>query len=142
MARPFHLTVLKQDGKVFEGDVLHVRAPGAHGSFGVLARHAPMVAELGVGELRVRLAEGDGECLIACSGGLLEVKPDGQVIVLAKAAELAEEIDVARAEAAAERARGRLQSAPSDPSLDVERARAALARALNRLRVARHRQPR
>ncbi|MCX7597813.1 MAG: ATP synthase F1 subunit epsilon, partial [Armatimonadetes bacterium] len=114
------------------------RAPGTEGSFGVLARHAPMVAELGVGELCVRLADGVQECLMACSGGLLEVKADGQVVVLAQAVELAEEIDVARAEAAAERARQRLAAAGHAPSLDVDRARAALARALNRLRVARH----
>lgn len=141
MARPFHLTVLKQDGKVFEGDVLHVRVPGVNGSLGVLARHAPMVAELGIGELRVRPAGDGGELVMACAGGVIEVKADGQVVVLASAAEMADDIDVPRAEAAAERARGRLQAAPTDPSLDVERARAALARALNRLRVARYRKP-
>jgi len=142
MARLFHLTVLKQDGKVFEGDVVHVRAPGLDGSFGILARHAPMVAELGIGELRARSAADGGELLMACAGGVIEVRADGQVVVLAGAAELAEEIDLARAQAAAERARGRLKAAPHDPYLDVERARAALARALNRIRVARHRQPR
>jgi len=68
------------------------------------------------------------------SGGFAEVLPD-RVIVLATTAELADEIDVARAERAKVRAEERLRRY-LDPDVDMDRARAALQRALTRLSVA------
>lgn len=67
------------------------------------------------------------------SGGFLEVRPD-RVTILAQAAERAEDIDVARAKAAKERAERRLQAKQED--IDHKRAELALRRALNRLNVA------
>jgi F-type H+-transporting ATPase subunit epsilon len=57
------------------------------------------------------------------------------VIVLADRAERAEEINVARAEAARDRAQKRLAT-PNDPNVDWKRAGASLARAQVRLQVA------
>ncbi len=70
---------------------------------------------------------------MAVSGGFLEVRPD-RVTILAQAAERAENIDVARAKAAKERAERRLQAKQED--IDHKRAELALRRALNRLNVA------
>ena len=67
-------------------------------------------------------------------GGFVEVLAD-RVIVLADAAERAEEIDVARAQAARDRAQKRLAN-PNDPNVDWKRAQAALERAQVRLQVA------
>lgn len=106
-------------------------APGAEGYFGVLSRHAPMVAELRVGELDLVDEHGQRR-VFAVAGGILEVQRDG-VIVLADAVEAAQDIDVARATAARSRAEERLRSRASD--VDPARAQAALQRALNRLRV-------
>lgn len=128
----YPLTVLAPDRIVFRGRVQSLVAPGAEGSFGVLANHAPMVAELTIGELRA--VNEAGEVLsFAVSGGLLEVTWQG-VTVFADAAEAAEEIDVERARAAAARAEQRLASRSQD--WDLERLHAALRRAVNRLRVA------
>src|SRR3712207_3789965 len=95
MARSFKLDVVTPDRVVLSEDVVSVVAPGAQGSFGVLAGHAPMVAELGIGQLQYRTADGD-EDIMAISGGFLEVGA-GHVTVLADAAERAREIDVERA---------------------------------------------
>ena len=138
MARPtYPLMIVKRDGPVYDGRASHVRAPGSEGYFGVLARHAPMVAELTVGEIEVTPPETEGGVQVfACSGGILQVAPDGKVVILADAAEPAHEIDLGRAEAAAERAREKLERARLDREIDADRAAAALVRAINRLKVA------
>jgi F-type H+-transporting ATPase subunit epsilon len=87
---------------------------------------------LQAGELRVR--RGGEEDSMAISGGFLEVRPD-RVIVLADAAERAEEIDIARAEAAKKRAEQWLADRHV-AGLDEARAEAALHRALARIVVA------
>ena len=70
---------------------------------------------------------------MSLSGGFAEVQPD-RVTILAQLAERADEIDIARAEAAKRRAEERL----SRPTMDVdsERARVALLKSLIRLQVA------
>jgi F-type H+-transporting ATPase subunit epsilon len=117
--------------------VVEVQLPGADGYLGVLPGAAPLITELGVGELTFH-AKGGGAASepIAIIRGFAEVLPD-RVTVLAETAELASEIDVARAEAALKRAQDRMSSNISD--LDWDRATAALQRALIRIQVARKR---
>ncbi len=128
---PFDLTVLAPDHALFEGRVTSLVAPGIDGYFGVLARHAPMVAQLGSGAMMIRQENGSEE-YFAVSAGFLEIELDG-VTILADTAEAAAEIDVERARAAQERARQRIRRRERD--LDVARAEAALQRALARLQV-------
>ena len=128
----YQLTILAPDHTVFEGRVASLVAPGSEGYFGVLARHAPMVAGLGPGEFSV-VDDGGQRRFFAVSGGYLEVGWEG-VTALVDAAESADAIDVARARAAEERAERRLHSRERD--VDAARAETALRRALNRLRVA------
>lgn len=90
------------------------------------------MAELTCGEVRIRDERGEEERL-AVSGGFMEVASN-TVRILADTAEKAEEIDVARAEEAAARARARLAAA--DAGIDMLRAEIALKRAINRLHVA------
>jgi F-type H+-transporting ATPase subunit epsilon len=116
-------------------DVDMVVAPGAEGALGILPQHAPLVSTLQPGELRVK--KGANEVALAVSGGFLEVTGD-RVLVLADAAERAEEIDIARAEQARQRAQEQLATRTRD--LDLVAAEAALRRSLVRLRVARRRQ--
>ena len=83
------------------------------------------------GELWYRQGQGVSTCSIA--QGFAEVQPD-RVTILTQVAERAEEIDVARAEAAKQRAEQRLATPPID--IDAERARIALLKSLIRLQVA------
>lgn len=113
-----------------------VVVPGLAGSFGVLPGHAPLLALVGVGELMFRL--GRSEHYLAITGGFAEVGPD-HVRLLAETAERPEEIDVARARAARERAERRLTGRAGGEEIDYPRAMAALRRAGTRLDVVRRR---
>jgi F-type H+-transporting ATPase subunit epsilon len=126
----FLLELVTPERVLLSERVRSVRAPGIEGSFGVLAGHAPFMTALTVGLIKVEHENGDLE-YIATSGGFLEVNPQ-KVIILADTAERAEDIDIARAEAAVARAREQLASGAA---VDYEEARKALARALNRLNV-------
>ncbi|MBB5355432.1 MULTISPECIES: F0F1 ATP synthase subunit epsilon [Anoxybacillus] len=125
------VSVVTPDGPVYEADVEMVSAKAQSGELGVLPGHIPMVAPLEIGA--VRLKKGNATELVAVSGGFLEVRPD-RVTILAQAAERAEDIDVARAKAAKERAERRLQAKQDE--IDHKRAELALRRAINRLNVA------
>jgi len=124
------LDIVTAEGVVYSDEVDVVVAPGIEGQLGILPHHAPLMTTLQPGELRVR--KGGEEFSLAISGGFLEVRPD-RVIILADAAERAEEIDVRRAEEAKRRAEERLQQ--PTPEVDVAKAEAAMHRALARLEV-------
>jgi F-type H+-transporting ATPase subunit epsilon len=115
--------------------VVEVQLPGADGYLGVLPGAAPLITELGIGELTYHARSGGAASEpMAIIRGFAEVLPD-RVTVLAETAELASEIDVSRAEAAVKRAQERMTSNAQD--LDWDRATAALQRALIRIQVAR-----
>ena len=117
---------------IYSDDVDAIIAPGVEGQLGILPHHAPLITMLQPGELRVR--KGEEETCIAIYGGFLEVRPD-RVIVLADAAERAEEIDVARAEEAKRRAEQQMASRVLT-EVDKAQAEAALRRSLVQLKVA------
>jgi len=127
----FELQIVSADRPLCKEQVDEVVIPGADGYFGVWPGHAPLLAALGAGELSYR--KGSETSHLAVAFGFAEVLPD-RTTVLAGFAERAEEIDVARAEAARKRAEERL--ARPTPDLDWERARVSLMKALIRLQVA------
>ena len=124
--------IVTAERTVYSGEVEAIIAPGLEGQLGILPHHAPLMTILKAGELVVR-KDGRDESL-AISGGFLEVRPD-RVIILADSAERAEEIDVARAEAARQRAEERLKERAAG-SVEAIQAEAALQRAVARISVA------
>jgi F-type H+-transporting ATPase subunit epsilon len=122
---------------VYSDEVDIVIAPGIQGEMAVLPHHAPLLTMLQTGELRVR-KEGE-EISMFVSGGFLEVRPD-KVTVLADIVERAEEIDIARAEEAKQRAEDGLKTRA--PEVDMARAEATLRRSLMRIKIAEKRRKR
>lgn len=127
------LEIVTPDRQVVHDSVSSVNIPGKNGYLGILPGHAPLLSELKVGE--VVYTRDDTKHLLAVSWGFAEVLPN-RCIILVQTAERAEEIDLARAERALERAEERLKKA-SDPTVDADRAREAYDRALARLHAAR-----
>ena len=126
--------IVSQDRTVFQGDVDIVVLPGAAGEMGILPHHAPVLAILKDGVIKVRR---DGrEDLFTVAGGLAEVQPD-IVTVLADAAENIEDIDIIRAKAAKKRAEDALANLKPEDHDAYLRMEAALRRSNLRLDVAR-----
>ena len=131
MASQLTLSIVTPERELVRVQVDEVELPGSEGYFGVLPGHTPLLATLTVGRLTYR--SGTDTQVLAIAFGFAEVLPDA-VTVLAQMAERAEDIDVARAEAARTRAEERLARTEAD--LDYDRARTALDKAVLRLQVA------
>jgi F-type H+-transporting ATPase subunit epsilon len=125
------LLIVSADRALVNETVDEVEIPGYDGYFGVLPGHTPLLALLQVGELWYR--QGSERHYFSIAFGFAEVQPD-RVTILAQIAEKADEIDLARAEAAKKRAEERVLRPTVD--MDAERARVALMKALIRLQVA------
>jgi len=134
MALPtsLQLRIVSAERLLVNEQVDEVEVPGADGYFGVLPGHTPLLAALQVGELSYR--RGSETHYLHVAFGFAEVTPES-VTILAEVAERAEEIDVARAEAAKRRAEERVLKIMD---FDAERARIALLKALIRIQVASH----
>ncbi len=131
--RSFHVEVISPQRLVYQSDdVVSLIAPGVEGYLGIMAYHAPIIVQLGIGVLTLRLSNGD-IVRIAVSGGFLEAS-NNRVTVICDTAERGDEIDIERARRAYERAVERLRK--YDRSIDRDRARRAKERAIARLRAA------
>jgi F-type H+-transporting ATPase subunit epsilon len=129
---PLHLEIVTSERTVFSGDVDMVTIPGSGGVMGVLPHHAPVLSTLRPGELRVKI--GDETHEFAIGGGFVDIH-DNRVIILADSAERAEEIDIARAEAARARAAELLKNPPPNKE-DLFKLEASLRRNTVRINVA------
>jgi F-type H+-transporting ATPase subunit epsilon len=128
--KTINLEVVTPERIVFQGEVDFISAPGTEGRLGILPEHAPLMTGLKVGQINIK--QGKTEIKMAVSGGFLETK-DSKIVILADSAETAEQIDIARAKAAKDRAEKRLSSANQE--IDITRAELALNKSLNRLKV-------
>jgi F-type H+-transporting ATPase subunit epsilon len=131
MSDTFQVEIVTPEKLVVKDVAEELQMPGKNGYLGILPGHAPLITELGVGEITYR--EGGKDHHLAVAWGFAEVLPD-KVTILAEVAERADEIDVARAKEAKQRAEERLHSA--NPEVDFNRAQEALERAETRLHVA------
>ena len=124
------LVVVTPVSQLLSEAVAEVQLPGADGYLGVLPGHAPLLTELGIGELTYKAVNGQTG-LLAIIRGFAEVLPE-RVSVLAETAEFPEDIDLNRAKEALKRAQERI-AAGGD--IDWDRASASLQRALVRIQV-------
>jgi len=128
----FLLEVVTPERKVYAEQVNMIIAKGVEGELGILPNHIPLVTPLKIAPITVK-KQGTKDELIAVNGGFMEVRKD-KVVILAESAELPEQIDIERAQAAKERAQKRLSAAKQD-DIDFKRAELALQRAMNRIDV-------
>ena len=133
MAENIRLEVVTPEKQVVNDLAQIVMAPGSMGEFGVLSGHTPFMTSLNTGAIHYRDENGKDQYVFV-SGGFAEALPD-KVTVLAESAEKVDDIDLARAEAAHDRAEKRLEDR-SKEDIDFIRARAALERSLVRIKLA------
>ena len=77
------LEMITPDKKVYTGNIKLIQLPGVDGSFEILDRHAPMVAILGKGKIKIIETESQKEVFFDIKGGVVEVHQN-KVIVLAE----------------------------------------------------------
>ena len=123
------LEVVTPEGLLLREEVDEVVAPGEEGYFGVLPGHTPFLATLGLGGIMYRI--GDKKHYLTSFWGFCEVQPD-RVNILAEIGERGTEIDVGRAEKAAEQ---RMKSLRDEA--EYREAQGQYVKALVRLGVAR-----
>jgi F-type H+-transporting ATPase subunit epsilon len=123
------LEIVTPDRLLLSEDVDEVSIPGAEGYLGILPGHLPLLTLLGTGVLSYR--KGNQKVILSCNDGFAEVLPD-RVIITAATIERPEEIDVARAKAAKDRAEKEL----TGKDVDVDATMAAIKRAQARIEVA------
>lgn len=130
MAMTMHIDIVSAEEEIYSGTCEMVFAPLETGEVGVMPRHAPLLARMKPGEVRVRT--GKDEQSFVVSGGLLEIQPH-VVTVLADTAVRAKDLDEAHALEAKKRAEEALKDKKSD--MDMARAQAELAEAIAQLRA-------
>ncbi len=136
---PIDLTIVTPEGQAYRDAVEAVVLPGSEGAFGVLAGHERFISPLQSGELEIRAPA--GSLFAAVSEGFADVNGEA-VTVLVETCELADSIDLARAERARDRAEVELQRLreSGEPEQALAPHEAALARARARVAAARRAQ--
>ncbi|MEO2058286.1 MAG: ATP synthase F1 subunit epsilon [Miltoncostaeaceae bacterium] len=124
--------VLTPEGVVHDGVAAMVVAPSVGGEVGILPRHVPLIAALRPGSTRIKMLD-DSEVVMATTEGYIAVEDD-RVLIMVEQAELAGDIDRARAELALSAAQEAVEAAGDDEAA-LAAATAALRRAENRLKV-------
>src|SRR5579871_5222636 len=120
------LEVVTPQREVVREPVAEVQVPGREGYLGILAGHTPLLTELGIGVLSYRK---NGQTMyVAVAGGFAEVL-SGRVLVLADAAQRAEDIDIARAQSELAEAQKKIAAGASAGATDWDAALQSLARA-------------
>ncbi len=132
MAMTVHLDVVSAEAQIFKGRVELLQASGVEGELGILPGHAPLLTRLKPGMVKIVKQHGEEE-VFYLSGGILEVQP-GNITVLADTVIRADDIDIAAAREAMDRAEKHI----ANPGVDFDYAAAAkeLAKAIAKLRVA------
>ncbi|MDX1489397.1 MAG: F0F1 ATP synthase subunit epsilon [Acidiferrobacterales bacterium] len=132
MAMTMHVDIVSAEEEIYSGTAEMVFAPLATGEVGILPRHAPLLARMKPGEVRIRT--GSEEEYFYVSGGVLEVQPH-VVTVLSDTAIRAKDLDEAAAVEAQRRAEDALKDRTAD--IDYAKAQAELIEAIAQLRMIR-----
>ncbi|MFA6296059.1 MAG: ATP synthase F1 subunit epsilon [Patescibacteria group bacterium] len=129
------LEIISLEKQVFNNEVDSVILPTEEGEIGILPNHVHLVTSLAPGEIKIK--QGNEETVLACSGGFAQINPD-KAIVLADAAEHAEEIDEQKAEEAIKKAKETMAKKDLKKE-EYEEAAAEVRRSLARLKVVKKR---
>jgi len=129
---PIQIAIVSAESEIYSGPADTVIAPGSMGELGIKPKHAPLLAELKPGEVRLE-CDGHPDKVFYISGGYIEIQPD-RVTVLADTALRGDEIDEEQANAALARARELLKN-QQDTDFDYQAALSEIAQAVAQLRT-------
>ncbi|MCR4311878.1 MAG: ATP synthase F1 subunit epsilon [Candidatus Uhrbacteria bacterium] len=131
---PLNYKIITPERVLLEGQADAITIMTVNGEITVLPKHEPLVALLRAGEMKVR--KGSEVTHIAASTGLLEVRGNNEVIILADTAERSDELELATIEEAKRRAEEALKNIKNRNDVAFADAAAHMERELARYRVA------
>lgn len=132
MATTMQVEIVSAEQAIFSGEAEMLVAPTVDGEIGIMPRHTQVLAQLGAGEVRLKIPNQTEEETIFVAGGILEVQPH-LVTVLSDTAERAADLDEAAALEAKQRAEDAI--ADHDSKMDLAVVQAELAEAVARLQL-------
>lgn len=127
------LKIVTPDGVTYESEIEQVSVPTQKGEITILPKHIPLISVLKAGEIRI-VKQGE-EIDLAVSTGVLEVRQNNEVYILADSAERAESIDLERAETSRKRAEELMAQKQSLEDVEFARLQAKMEKELARLRI-------
>jgi len=120
MSMTMHVDIVSAEVEIFSGTITELYAPAEMGEVGIMPRHAPLLATMKPGEVRVVDQHGETQSFYV-NGGILEVQPH-VVTILSDTAIRAHDLD----EAAAMKAKAKAEAAMADKKTDYDYARARI----------------
>ena len=125
--------IVTPDGVIYEDEIESVSLPTQNGEITVLPHHIPLISVIKIGEIRI--VKDGHEVGVAVSSGVLEVREQSEVIVIADTAERAEHIDLERAEAARKRAQELMLQEKFEDDVQFAALQAQMEKELTRIKV-------
>lgn len=125
--------IITPERVVSSEEIEKVSVPTSEGEITILPHHVPIITVLKPGELKY--SKNGEEFSLAVSGGFVEVRENGTVVVLADTAEHAHEIDLKRAEEAKDRAAKLMSESRHKEHVEFEAFESQLEKQLVRLSV-------
>ncbi|MBS9336906.1 F0F1 ATP synthase subunit epsilon [Fructobacillus parabroussonetiae] len=126
--------IVTPEGQIYDqsgAEIAVINTKG--GQLGIMAGHEPILAALSIDELVVK--KDDQKRSLAVNGGVAEFS-NNLLTVIADSAEIADDIDIDRAQNAKNRAQARLEHAQEVKNQrEIDMAHVALMRAINRIHV-------
>ncbi len=120
-----HVDVVSAEASIFAGEAKFVTLPAETGELGILPGHAPLIARIRPGTVKISRADNGEDEHIFVAGGLLEIQP-GTVTVLADTAIRGHDLDEAKAKEAREAAEEALRNATDKAEIAVVEAELAM----------------
>lgn len=128
-----HITIITGEKVVFREEADQISIPTQVGFLTILPNHVPLVGIVTTGKIELQNNNTTRE--LAISSGILEIRPNSNVVILADRSEFAEEIDVTRAEEAYKRAQLLMTEKAHEADVDFARFEAMIDKELNRVSV-------
>ncbi|BDU50016.1 ATP synthase F1 subunit epsilon [Haliovirga abyssi] len=126
----FKLEIITPQKVIYSNDVDMLITRTTEGDMGILANHAPLVTELAIGEMKIKIGKDEEKYFV--SSGFLEVSKE-KVLILADKAMKADEIDIEKAKKEKEVLEAKLKKLNEDR--DIAATEHSLKEALTKIKI-------
>ncbi len=117
MDRSIQCSVITPERELYEGEAMYIALEAHDGQMGFLFNHAPIISELGIGEVQLR--RNDGVEYLCVEGGVAELR-ENRLIILAEHAYVKNDLDAESIKQELEELENRSTGGPSGEWLKIQ----------------------